>query len=233
MREEKQFKKIVEEKLSPLYGDIKKELEGEFPEMFEDKKEKAKRADKRKKTAIGFLAAVAVCCAVILPCALLLPREDNSNIHYGGGGDLGNSGGAPQPTSYHVVDSDLTIKEYNEEYGTDILHFDFYDDASSCTTKLYVDNRTDEMFCIEERMVSVSVGTVTLMSEENGAEESVVGEYVYKCTLTQELDFGELKYIVTGGNVYGLFEYGNRRYGVTLENETNAQRLFELLKNLF
>ncbi len=237
MREEKDFKKIAEKRLSPMLGDISKEIKSEFPEMFkEDERQNSKAARTRKKAVFGTLAAlaaVAACCAVILPCALLLPREDTGGTHYAPSApsDPWDVSGASPAPGFTVEKTELTIKQYNERYGTNILYLDVYETADLCETKLYI-GLEGEVFCIEERTESEDV-TAALAAEKIGSNFNIVGAYENKCTKTEQLKNCEIKYAVDGANVFGVFEFGSMQYLLTLENETHIEKLFEFTEKLF
>lgn len=226
MREQKQLKKIAEQRLQPLCDDIVKNLEAEFPAPAAKSRKKLRWSGKLTAAALAF-AAVAGYAAGLL-CVFLIPGKEQSDVEQavetkGQGYIVGNT--------YGEV-SQYTIKEYNALNGTNILFLDGYDTAEFCRSYTYIYLLTRETCGIGEVLKKDGLN-VMLRSEVNGSPAEMLAVDADKCTQTEQLDMCELKWCVEDNMSCGVFEYGERIYCVTLLDVADKEKLFEVVNELF
>lgn len=228
MREQKKFKKIVEDRLDPVSDDIISKLKCEFPEYDEQKspvlpqsserKSKRERTDRRKAlvSALCGVAAAAVACAIIIPVSVNYHKKN-----------LNGNSSAVNPR-YITVDSDLSIKEYNAENGANVLFLDLYDGAAY-ETKLYTDKSGRVIYGISESY-DESGGSVVLDCIFDDATVKIYTTNKAQCTDETTVN-GSTVYFCVNERSVAVFEYDGIKYCLSL-SVADADRINSLVAEL-
>jgi len=175
-----------------------------------------------KRVAVFATLAAAVTAAVLIPTLLLNTGDATSNPDY-------VYSPTPLPV-YKTTELNYTVQEYNDLYNTSFLYFDFSDDYT-VTKYSYTDS---ENF--------LGLGVSLKNTETNDDIEYVI------CSDTKTLDFLEynificdnestvsdtkIKWATVNNNSYGIFNFDGYGYYITLKNNPDETRLFELIQIL-
>ena len=232
MREEKKLKKIARDRLNPVSDEIISKLESEFPQYAaETPLEKGRTTPRRGSSHPWISVACSVASAAVVLCAIIIP-VCMLNSGNGGGGVNSNVPNIP----YQVIDSELTVKEYNEANGTNFLYFDWYDSVE-CKTELYVSIETQELWVIEETWGSDSNGSIELSAIINGSKISYYSHFMSFCINETLIGSCTVNWNISedGKTFYAAFLHDNIKYCLfveTFDTEPPFGLLYELLGEL-
>ena len=142
---EDKFHKLIQTHGQKERDSILKDIYAQMPELAPKSKPVKKRMSLRQKLFISMpIVAVGVCAAVVLPC-VLIDKNPQTNItptyNYAQGIDFETK-----------TEGALSIKEYNDRNGTNVLFFDWYDMADELVVNNFV-SKADNILGIEERAV--------------------------------------------------------------------------------
>lgn len=222
MSEEKKFRKLIQNHDVENRDKILNELKAACPQYFAAEKPEKRKSSKRKIAAIFLpVGAIAACLAITLPIVLPKKSEPQSNIRTFSAHD------------YSIIDYEQNIKEYAQANKKDILYLDWYDTADFCETKCYQENGTHAVLSLRESIVNSNTGeSIELQFTESNVYIDVLNIILDNCTYQHITDSVTIKWTISDINLNGVFEYGDYRYFVTLERNTDENRLFELVESL-
>lgn len=177
------------------------------------------------KVALGAVGLCAVCLAIVLPISL---RKDAPT--------------APSQNSFNYVAADfakdnlgLTIKEYAEQTGKNILYLDWYDIADECvTTKYFLPTDKDNIIYIAEEILNGETGDhifIDVAAENNSIDEldavaeTCIRDYEYKNT--------NIKWSYTLSTSRAYFEYKGYKYYLQLSEPMSEQAILDIIKEMF
>ena len=222
MSEEKKFRKLIQNHDVENRDKILNELKAACPQYFDAEKMEKRKSSKRKFMAVFLpVGAVAACLAITLPIVLPKKNEPQSNIR------------TFSSHEYSIKAYDQNIKEYAQANSKNILYFDWYDNADNCTTDCYSENGTQAVLGLKEYVVNGNTGeAVEIQFTDISIYIDVLNEISDICKNEYVVNSVVLKWVVDDINLNGVFEYGDYRYFVTLERNTDENRLFELVESL-
>lgn len=222
MSEEKKFRKLIQNHDVENRDKILNELKAACPQYFAAEKTEKRKSSKRKFMAVFLpVGAVAACLAITLPIVLPKKSEPQSNIRTFSSHD------------YSIKAYDQNIKEYAQANNKNILYFDWYYNADYCTTDCYEKNDTKEVLGLNENIVNGNTGeSVIFQFTKTNIYIDVLNIIIDNCTYQHITDSVTIKWTISDINLNGVFEYGDYRYFVTLERNTDENRLFELVESL-
>lgn len=223
MREEKKIRKLIESGNAESRQQILDEIKKSYPEYFAEQKPERKISPKKKIMAICFSAgAIALCLAITLPLVLSKSKKTKDNtILYATVED------------YEVKEYDKTIKEYAQEYNKNITYLDWYEQADFCYTECYREIKTQEILSLREKIIDGETGeSVILQFTEINMHIDVLDDWAKTCEKEHHVESVEIKWMNYDRTLRGLFEFEGYRYYLTLERNTDENRLFELVEYL-
>jgi len=222
MSEEKKFRKLIQNHDVENRDKILNELKAACPQYFAAEKTEKRKSSKRKFIAVFLpVGAVAACLAITLPIVLPKKSEPQSNILMFSIND------------YSIKAYDLSIKEYAQANNKNILYLDWYNSADHYTTDCYSQNGTQAVLGLKEYVVNGNTGeSVLLQFTENNIYIDVLKDILDFCDKEYTTDSVTIKWTTNDRDLNGVFEYGDYRYFVTLERNTDENRLFELVESL-
>lgn len=178
-----------------------------------------------KAVALGIAAMCAVCLAIVLPISL---REDT----------------APKPlqkkytysaAALSVDNLGLTIKEYSEQTGKNILYIDWYDIADECTTKKYfLPDKKDNIIYISEDLLNGETGDyVWLAVVETNIFIDELETIPDVCDLSYEYNSTKIHWSYNTDVSRAYFEYGGYKYYLKIEYPMSEQAILDIIKDMF
>ena len=222
MSEEKKFRKLIQNHDVENRDKILNELKAACPQYFAAEKTEKRKSSKRKFMAVFLpVGAVAACLAITLPIVLPKKNEPESNIRTFSSHD------------YSIKEYNQNIKEYAQANNKNILYFDWYDSSDYYKTECYEENKTKEVLSLKEYIVHGDTGeAVELQFTDINTIIDVLEDLETHCIYEYVSNTVQIKWAVDDISLNGVFEYGDYRYFVTLERNTDENRLFELVESL-
>lgn len=218
---EQEFHKIIRENSSnnnkALADALRKKHPGISYEPNTDTEMKSKKLIKRRIAIFAPLATVAAIAIVLIP-TLLFNTNDTPNK------DL------ERPVcEYKIEEMDYTIQEYNDINNTEFLYFNWAN-TSNYTLTRYIHINTQAFLGLSVRLNNIETGDkieYTICNEDKPLDFL---EYnISICTNENAVSDSTVKWAFVNGNSYGIFNWNNYNYYLTLKNDSEA-RLFELIE---
>ena len=179
-----------------------------------------------KTAAFGVVGIIAVSIAIVLPISL---RKSAPAPH------------SQQRYTYNAADFDqgdlgLTVREYAEQIGKNILYLDWYDNADEyVTTKYFLPNEEDKIIYISEDIYNGETGDhVRFSFVDNNIDVDYLEEFKESCKLNYEynnmiISWGCESTIVSRA----YFEYNDYKYYVQLFEPMSDQAVLDIVKEMF
>ena len=173
-----------------------------------------------KRIAIFVPLVTAAFLAIVLIPTLLLHTgktvdEPNDNQH---------------PIDEYVISQlDYTVKEYNEINGTNFLYFD-WNNVSNYTAIKYINNKTEAFLGLRVSFYNTDTDDnieYTVCSDDSSLD--FLAYNISICTNEKAISKYSVKWATANENSYGIFNYDNYNYYITLKNNSDETRLFELI----
>ncbi|MCH5163267.1 MAG: hypothetical protein J1G38_07270 [Clostridiales bacterium] len=226
MREKDLHKKIREsgakEGNDALYSALSK-MHPEISRAETADKEKHKRKFTALFWAVFAPVAAVVSAAVLVPTLLLTGNTQD---------DLVGSNQSGAKSEYKVSMLDCTVIEYNERNGTSLLYFDFAELSDYALTE-YVHVETEAFCGISVRFVNPETNDDIEYTVCPTTEPLDFLKYnISVCKREQTVSERSVKWGASGVNCYGIFEHDGYEYYLTLKNNRDETRLFELAEML-
>ena len=196
-----------------------------IPQQEELQIQSRKGFSKVKAFAFGAVGLIAVSVAIVLPISLR-----NNTI---------TPPSKPKYTymvdEFNQDDLGITIKEYAETTGKNILYIDWYDIADDCiTTKYFLPDDEDKIICISEDLYNGETGDhVCLFVTDiytdidilDNIRESSTAEYEYNNTIIKWA-YSDM----TESTAY--FEYDGYKYYFQLFDAMSEQAILDIVKEM-
>ena len=103
-------------------------------------------------------AAVATSCVVIIGGALVaaqfIPKDIGPSNSSSSGGRYFNA------QSYDSIETEITLKEYAQEIGVNLLYFDWYGQTDHIKDYKWQVKDTQETICFQEEIVDINTGSI-------------------------------------------------------------------------
>lgn len=196
-----------------------------LPQQEERHTKSKRRVFSLKTVSLGLAAMCVVCLAIVLPISL---REDTE----------------PEPLqkkyTYSSVDLcdaalGLTIKEYSEKIGKNILYIDWYDIAEECvTTKYFLPENENEIIYITEDLLNGETGDyVCIYVVEANISVDVLDALRDFCTLNYEYNSISIHWMCNAEESRAFFEYSGYKYYVSLDYPMSEEAILDIVKEMF
>ena len=196
-----------------------------LPQQEERHTKSKRRVLSLKTVSLGLAAMCVVCLAIVLPISL---REDTEP--------------EPLPRKYtystvDLCDADLglTIKEYSEKIGKNILYIDWYDIAEECvTTKYFLQENENDIIYIAEDLLNGETGDHAHIDvvENNISIDDL--DYLSKgCVMAYEYKNININWAYSLLTAIAYFEYDGYKYYVRLDNPMSEEAILDIVKEMF
>ncbi len=218
MRVEKKFHKLIQKQGAEHRALLLEKIRENIKDDNIEKKPPAPRK-KSKKHLWGIIApvAAAAACAVIIPCALLLGKDDGTE-YYSDGGD------------YTLSTTDKTLKQYNEEFGTNYLYYDLYDVADDMYDGFIVPTGGGSAIGMTERIIVLQNGWNIDMNVVDSEVSTESFEHFEETCSNLDTSFGfEIKWAVSEKDVRCTFIYEDNKYYIKFYGEKDEAFFFDKL----
>ena len=228
---EKDFHKIIQESSSKDNRALADRLRSTHPELVRNanacKGIPSKKSISKRIAIFAPLATVAVLAIFLIPTLLVYTGNTT------GSGDSSNIGHTPAPShKYETSELNCTVKEYNELYNTNFLYFDFIDVFDYAVTQY--NSASSRVFM----GLGVSLNNTKTNDDIeyyicSDADSLGFLEYNIKICINESMILeNSIKWTTADNNSYGIFYYDGYGYYITLKNNPNETRLFELIEIL-
>ena len=134
---------------------------------------------------------------------------------------------------YSSTQTQLTLKEYGEQIGDALLHFNWYENATKFNF-IYTLNETEEYIGFKEELFNSLTGTnIVLYVTDIYTELQELDFFKATCTKESVVESINVKWAfnpLNGGNMY--WEYEGFRYYLTAIGPTTSDEALELVAEL-
>lgn len=236
---------------------LERALKQRHPELKSDTAQPRKHARKRLVVVFAPLTAAAVLALVLIPTILLSggdlsdlpngsdashapssdfedasPQSPNSGVQDGApnaaNGTPGDSSAASR--DYQPIIQGYALQDYNVIHNTSFLCFDF--PAADNTLVEYRNTITQAVLGLQVSLIDATSGdNIQYVICADPSRLDFLEYNISVCKNEQNVNGYQVKWGEVNNNAYGIFDYGNYGYYVTLKNN-NRSRLFELIQQL-
>lgn len=146
-------------------------------------------------------ACLAVCVAAILLAVLLRQGGEDDFRFY-------------SQDDYAITATDVTIKEYAQQNGLDILYFDWYEQPAYYSDAVYTLNGSDEVICYSERILDIAAGNFISLYVTQGNTQLDFLDFFTSLCPEEYAGSGGVEIMWGGGidGAYAWFECGGYKY---------------------
>lgn len=222
---EKDFHKIIRETGSNDNDVLYKALAQRHPEI----KPQANASDGKppKKFNARFLVAVCASVAAVVSVAILAPALLLNN------GDVSDNDAHNTPSrKYAEAQLFCTVAEYNEINNTGFLFFD-WDNVTDYRLIEYSHISTEAFLGLSVSFVNSDTSdSIEYAVFKEKEPLNFVENHLKICTKESAVSGRSVKWTTVNNNAYGIFNYSDYDYYVTLKNNPDETRLFELIQTM-
>ena len=225
MFEERKLLKLLEKDCEERRERNLQRLKELHPDLFPQREQVTKK--KFNKKWFGFIvptASVAVGLAIVLPIVLvgnnaIIPNEPFERYC--------------SSSEYSLIEVDETIKQYNAKANVSYCYFDWYDKSEDILSYNYIDNANNDVLGVSESMYNIEIDIVFELSatprnihlEDLETKKNI-------CTNEITINNNKVLWKKDDNQSFGVVEYKNYRYYVTLLFSNDETQLFSLIEEL-
>lgn len=174
--------------------------------------------------------AVATSCAVVVGCTLVAAQFMPWDI---GTSNSSSSGGRYFNTqSYDSIETNITLKEYAQEIGVNLLYFDWYEETDYIRDYVWQVKDTQETICFQEEIVDINTGSAvnihvveknisidSFSTDENADKETTINnvQIYWECNIE---------------DAYANFVYEDYRYYLRVKDPYQETYILDLIEEL-
>ncbi len=228
MKEERKFDNYVRDSEKVHTNRVLSDIKLVHPEL--DKKQSNRNKIKKRLAWIVPFATIAVCTAIIIPCVLLNDKNIGKNP------DTDNRYGY-QIGDYNTRVVNSTIKEYNEQTGSELLYLDWYDvcvdGKTGCVTREYFDVKTDERLGFLETMMHEEkeiAMELSVVFNDNSLQRLAAD--IESCKIEAKINNVDVFWVKRNDNFIGTFLWNKNRYFLNLTYAPDENALFEIVEEI-
>jgi len=134
---------------------------------------------------------------------------------------------------YTINSTDMTLKDYSERIGEDLLYFDWYNKTETLLDYVYQLNNTSEIICFSEEMTDVNTGsTVSIYVTDNFTKIDFLEAIYESCIINRSVENVNVSWQISDFDASAHFEYNSYNYCLRIENPTDENYLFSLIGHL-
>lgn len=220
MSTERKFYNLIKnqnrEEKDKLWEEIEKELGNENISIV---------VPKKKKFPMGRFVAIASSCVLVATVAAVtiprfLPPKDDTRYR--------------TQADYEKFSTDMTLKEYAQEIGKELLYFDWYDSAELIKDYIYQLKDTSEIICFEEDILNGETGQlIKFCVVDNKTKMDMLESFYTRCEKTSQVKNIQVKWISSLKESNAYFEYNEYNYYLTVDSPETSETILELIDTLF
>lgn len=195
----------------------------------------SKQVANRKRTFK--LAFVALACICVVCLAIILPVSLKKH------NDTYKPAPNPNPTPdryYHsndcvALDLDITVKDYAQSRGIELLFLNWYDNAEDVITAYFVNAQDpDDLVYIEETLLNGDTGDkVILYITDNKTQLEDLQASIAFCINEYRIGDTVVKWCVDTQKGAAWFEYNSYRYYLELQEPVNETDILDIVESMF
>ncbi len=225
MFEERKLLKLMEKDCEERRERNLQRLKEMHPELFPAvEKSENKKFNKKWFGLIIPTVSVATGLAIVLPIVLV---GNNAVV-------------PPQPndrycslSEYSLVQVDETIEQFNENSGECYNYFDWYDISEDILSCQYIDNTSEDILGLSESMYNTELEIcVELCATPKNIHLEDLEAKKNNCSNENIVNGNKVLWEKNDNQTYGVVEYDNYRYYVTLIYSNDENQLFTLIEEL-
>lgn len=180
---------------------------------------------KKKKFPMGRFVAIASSCVLVATVAAVtiprfLPPKDDTRYR--------------TQADYEKFSTDMTLKEYAQEIGKELLYFDWYEEAELIENTIYKLNETNEIICFKEDLINGETGqSIKFYVVDVKTKMDILEPFYTRCRDNSQVKNIEIcwNYNINESNAY--FEYNEYNYYLTVDSPETSETILELIGTLF
>ncbi len=134
--------------------------------------------------------------------------------------------------SYEIVATQITLKEYAQEIGENLLYFDWYAETDHLKDQVWQLKDTQEIICFEEEIVDINTGCMVYMfviQADIEIEDFFAAEETDR---TSEINGFQIDWRYTKFRAYANFEYKGYTYYVRVKEPIDENHILDLVEEL-
>lgn len=180
---------------------------------------------KKKKFPMGRFVALASSCILVVTVAAVtishfLPPKDDTRYR--------------TQADYEKFSTDMTLKEYAQDIGKELLYFDWYEEVELIEDTIYKLNDTNEIICFQEDMINGETGqSIKFYVVDNKTKMDILETYHNLCSQKSEVKDIQVHWISGLKEANAYFEYNNYNYYLTVDVPETSETILELIGTLF
>ena len=184
---------------------------------------KSRRKISLKALAFGIAGMCAVCLAIVLPISLYNNTTPSSQDKF-----------TYAAVDFLYDDLGLTIKEYSEQTGKNLLYIDWYDVADECvTTKYYLPDKEDDIIYIAEDLINGETGDcVWFAVVETNVFIDELETVRDICDMSYEYNNTQINWSYNINISRAYFVYQGYKYYFKLDYPTSEQAILDIVKDM-
>ena len=189
----------------------------------EERQIKSRRKVSLKAVAFGIAGMCAVCLAIVLPISLYNNTTTPSQEKF-----------TYAAVDFLYSDLGLTLKEYSEQTGKNILYIDWYDIVDDCvTTKYFLPDKESDIIYIAEDLYNGETGDhVRLSVIDFNINVDRLNDIKDLCVQNYEYNDINIDWVYNIDASRAYFEYNGYKYYVRLDYPMSEQAILDIVKDM-
>lgn len=181
---------------------------------------------RKKKFPMGRFVAIASSCVAVVTVAAVtishfLPHEENDNRYR-------------TQADYEKFSTDMTLKEYAQDIGKELLYFNWYEEAELIEDTIYKLNDTNEIICFQEDIINGETGqAIKFYVVDNKTKMDILESFYTRCRDTTQIKDIKVYWISGLNEANAYFEYDHYNYYLTVDAPESSETILELIGTLF
>lgn len=176
---------------------------------------------RRVKKAVACSFACVAVVAVGTVCAFrFLPRSDDGPRYC-------------TQADYTISDAGQTLKEYAQSTGTNLLYFDWYENAFHLEDYTYRLNDSQEIVCFQEDIINGETGDyVKIYVVNSEIQIDILESYHQRCVTVNQYDNIDVYWTYSQFESNAYFTYENYTYYLSLDQPMEENSILSLIETL-
>ncbi len=181
---------------------------------------------RKKKFSMGRFVAIASSCVVVVTVAAVtishfLPNQEDDTRYR-------------TQADYEKLSTDISLKEYSQEIGKELLYFDWYNCVDLLKDTIYQLNDTGEIICFQEDMINGETGqSIRFYVIDDKTKIDILEPYHTLCSQKSQVKDIQVNWISSLKEANAYFEYNHYNYYLTVDAPETSETILELIGTLF
>ena len=176
----------------------------------------------RKWVQIAASSVVAVVIGVFAAWGFLSLKDGNND----------NKGRYFNNQSYEIVATQITLKEYAQEIGENLLYFDWYAETDHLKDQVWQLKDTQEIICFQEEIVDINTGCIINMYVIQGNIEIEGFSSDEETNRKSEVNGIQIEWQYLRFDAYANFEYEDYKYYLRVKEPIDENYILDLVEEL-